>query len=346
MRFGNPEELLVSNRQRMLQFISAKDAPKTLEYLDVIHQGDLGMMGLLGEWALQFAASLKAVHVTANIEAICKEAVDVYQKDISILELDGISKEIVQKMKQFFTLERVTPDRAQAYRDGRVEDKDDISSILTVPHHKLVEALNRKDWNEVTSLYDRYFTTARTLHDSIVLFTSVFPTCTYKHYGQGVAEKLERHSFENCSTFGPLWDISKTMTPADLAAFLAEHLRDHYAGANREGATRVIEDDEKIRLVFEPCGSGGALRLRGGTEKFPEASGMTWNRAGEVPLYCTHCARNAQHSIETFGYPKYITEFNPDPNKPCGWTIYKDPKNIPEKYFEEVGYKKDMGKFR
>jgi hypothetical protein len=37
-----------------------------------------------------------------------------------------------------------------------------------------------------------------------------------------------------------------------------------------------------------------------------------------------------------------VTEFDPDPEKPCGWTVYKDPALIPERYFTRLGYKKSV----
>jgi hypothetical protein len=74
-----------------------------------------------------------------------------------------------------------------------------------------------------------------------------------------------------------------------------------------------------------------------GLSPLPDASPETWNRAGQVPAYCAHCAKNEITSIRRFGFPAWVTEFDPDPRKPCGWTVYKDPKLIPARYYERLG---------
>jgi hypothetical protein len=77
-----------------------------------------------------------------------------------------------------------------------------------------------------------------------------------------------------------------------------------------------------------------------GLKPLPEASPETWHRAGQVPSYCAHCALNELTSIALVGYPLWVTEFDPDPRKPCGWTIYKEPKRIPARYYTRLGLTK------
>jgi len=83
-----------------------------------------------------------------------------------------------------------------------------------------------------------------------------------------------------------------------------------------------------------------------GAETLPEATPQSWGRKGEVPAYCSHCAVNELESMARLGYPLFITEFDPDPGKPCGWTLYKDPERIPEQYFARLGCTKDATRFR
>jgi hypothetical protein len=141
-----------------------------------------------------------------------------------------------------------------------------------------------------------------------------------------------------------MWDLFVTLAPDVLAAVLAEHLRGHFSGPGREGAVTVIEEVDRFRLVFEACGTGGAMRRRKvpGLTNFRDASVETWQRANEVPSYCAHCALNEITSIERLGYPAWVTEFDPDPHKPCGWTVYKEPRLIPDRYFTRVGRKKPV----
>ena len=60
-----------------------------------------------------------------------------------------------------------------------------------------------------------------------------------------------------------------------------------------------------------------------------------------MPAYCAHCALNELESVKRFGHPLWVTEFDPDASKPCGWTVYKDPQAIPQRYFERLGVHRD-----
>jgi hypothetical protein len=82
------------------------------------------------------------------------------------------------------------------------------------------------------------------------------------------------------------------------------------------------------------------------TETLPEASPQTWSLKGKVPGYCSHCAASELESMRRLGYPVFVTEFNPDSKKPCGWTVYKDPDLIPEQYFKRLGFTKDPKTFK
>ena len=47
--------------------------------------------------------------------------------------------------------------------------------------------------------------------------------------------------------------------------------------------------------------------------------------------------------IDAFGYPVRVVEpptYPSDTAKKCTFHVYKDPKEIPERYYEEVGRKK------
>jgi hypothetical protein len=141
------------------------------------------------------------------------------------------------------------------------------------------------------------------------------------------------------------------MSYEETAAFLADHLRGHFSGAAREGAVTIVEEPDRYRLIFDPCGSGGAMRrgaisgVADAAQPFPNPSAQTWGKQGQVAGYCTHCAINELESMRRLGYPILVTEFEPDPQKPCGWTVYKNPDLIPEKYFTRLGFEKDASAF-
>ncbi len=108
----------------------------------------------------------------------------------------------------------------------------------------------------------------------------------------------------------------------------------------------VEEDDEKITLKMKPCGSGGRLVLEGkydGPDGFLKVSTpqkMTYDRS-DFPVYCAHEAAMEQIDIEQNGSPFVVVEPSKDLGKePCSFIIYKDPGDVPDKYYDRLGLTK------
>lgn len=78
------------------------------------------------------------------------------------------------------------------------------------------------------------------------------------------------------------------------------------------------------------------LRERPGFKLLAEASPLTWGEANTVPAYCAHCAVNELESIRRLGHLVWATEFNRDPDQPCGWKIFKSPEHAAPRYFERL----------
>ena len=49
---------------------------------------------------------------------------------------------------------------------------------------------------------------------------------------------------------------------------------------------------------------------------------------------------NEMVPMDLGGHPLWITEYDPDPMKPCGWRFYKTAELIPEEYYTRLGRKK------
>jgi hypothetical protein len=135
---------------------------------------------------------------------------------------------------------------------------------------------------------------------------------------------------------------------------LMEAMRGHLAGPGRKGNLEFEEDDVRYTVRFDPCGSGGHV-LRGDQEVYgtpprmeapynwrvlEEEHDFAWNKKG-VCLYCTNCCVLVQKKpIEEFGYPVRVVEPPTYPDRKdakCTWHIYKDPRNVPERFYTEVG---------
>ena len=116
------------------------------------------------------------------------------------------------------------------------------------------------------------------------------------------------------------------------------------------GVFDVTEDDEKFTIKHNPCGSGGQMIDRGyfesifGLGKYKGKGYHTFSQEG-MPLYCGHCPyAHMAIPMSKSGSPIWCHDAdNPFPRKPgdpCIHYIYKDPKDIPDKFYEMVGMKK------
>jgi len=132
--------------------------------------------------------------------------------------------------------------------------------------------------------------------------------------------------------------------PRRRAQMLAAGFRGHLV------PLEVAEDDEKFTITMLPCGSGGKLVLEGGYEpprnlaRVKKAQPQTLSKEN-FPVYCTHCAFQEIVPIEELGYPIFVTDCPGGDRigeEPCKVYIYKDPKDIPERFYGRLGKKKPM----
>ena len=152
------------------------------------------------------------------------------------------------------------------------------------------------------------------------------------------------------------FDVSKIdwETASWLLIYLGfEGHHGHLSGTARDGTIDFLEDDEKVTISFEPCGSGGRS-MEGDAEsglpslsappfnwpELTEAYDFTWSESG-ICAYCAHCCILHENlPIAAFGYPVRVTH---PPRAPlmekgrCSWTIYKDLRNIPDEAYRRVG---------
>ena len=88
--------------------------------------------------------------------------------------------------------------------------------------------------------------------------------------------------------------------------------------------------------------------LREGLDKPPVNLGKirkgvpeSWNKSG-ISYYCAHCAVHSIMSVEKgAAHPTWIYKCPENPQDPCYQYCYKRTEDVPEKYFEELGLKKD-----
>lgn len=102
----------------------------------------------------------------------------------------------------------------------------------------------------------------------------------------------------------------------------------------------IEEDEEKFTLTLKPCESGGRLMMwfdGNNPSRTKEKHQITYFREG-FQYYCAHCGSMWEFGwYEQHGWPLIIYSPPEKPGEPCVQTLYKDPRNIPDQYYERTG---------
>lgn len=137
-----------------------------------------------------------------------------------------------------------------------------------------------------------------------------------------------------------------------------EAMRGHLVGPDRDGSMEFEEDETRYTWRFDPCGSGGRAMRGDSVEGSPPRMeppfefGVTkdefdfaWNKKG-VCYYCVNCCVVMQlMPIDEFGYPVRVVEpptYPAERDLKCTWHVYKDPADVPERYYRDVGREKPV----
>jgi hypothetical protein len=177
-------------------------------------------------------------------------------------------------------------------------------------------------------------------HDAHLLATASWIGAAVSELGEArlgeLWSELQREpiaSYDRYDTAVAPWDTSFAL----LVQIAIEGMHAHYGGPERRGEIELIEHPDRVELRFAPCGSGGRVR---GDERFgvtQERHPFAWNRTG-VCHYCIHCCVLQQLApIRRLGYPGRVIEPPTEPGMPCSWSVYRDPRLVPDSAYEAVG---------
>lgn len=213
-----------------------------------------------------------------------------------------------------------------------------------------LEALEKGDIETAKYWCKRNEETKFFIHDSYLYWVSRILSIIYERWGEDACVSVVKDSVRFASIESFYREKQKMIEEKGIGAWvecLVDTWRQHC------GSFTVKEDDEKFIVEHKPCGAGGRLvdmqAYDGplGFRRLKKADAHTWKKKN-LPIYCSHC--RWVHEI----WPVYLygegaqlwvhaSPFPEKPGDPCIHYVYKNPKKIPEKYYEQMGMKKSTG---
>lgn len=222
--------------------------------------------------------------------------------------------------------------------DKRVFTDQELEDMGKRTLDLLLEAIDSGDKERAKDLAQRMYKEFNHLHDGYFTWVTGLQTYIYQNMGVDAVEEAERqaHTIESRIAFIPSGETDFRVRVENMVRGLRGHLQ----------PITVAEDDEKVTITMEPCGSGERLIQMGGYEKglakVEKAHRITWGME-DFPLYCVHCPVMEALDIENngdFGLCHFISD--PIGEEHCQFVFYKDPANIPEEFYTRIGKKKPV----
>ncbi len=223
--------------------------------------------------------------------------------------------------------------------NNRVFSPEELKTLETPLADQIAAAIDRGDYERAKALARQMET-----EDSLMIYTmedfvTALLSYIYQQQGDQATGQALRYSAEK--VMKPIYDNMKDAACRELVEGYAGFFRAHTGRG-----LRIEEDEEKVTLILDPCGSGGRMVKQGhfappkSLLKIKDAQDITFGRE-DFPSYCGHCAVfHHIMPIEWSGRPFPPIEVGKGPGDPCRWHVYKDQKAIPEKYYQQVGRNK------
>lgn len=200
------------------------------------------------------------------------------------------------------------------------------------------EAVDKGDSGRAKGLARRMYKEFLSMHDVYLNWTTALLSFVGKRYGNEALLEALKESM--ASWRGQLSDSYSQQDLRRQVEMYAAGLRGHLQ------PLRIEEDDEKVTICMEPCGSGGRLLSNGAygpPRDFLKIKGAyPWTLGREdFPVYCAHCPLGDTIPIEQGILPWAFHEPSQKlGEEPCRMVIYKDPRAIPAEVYQRAGREK------
>jgi len=225
-------------------------------------------------------------------------------------------------------------------KNKRIFTDQELKEMGTRTLDLVFEAIDAGDKDKAKELAKRMYQEFNFLHDGYMFWVTGLQTYIYKKHGIEAVEEAEReaHTIEAKVVFKPPEKTDIRSRVEHLASGLRGHLQ----------PITIVEDDEKISLTMQPCGSGERLIQKDGYKpevglaRVKDPHPITWGMK-DFPIYCVHCPVMEMLEIENtgnFGATHIVSQ--PIYHGACQFVFYKNPDDIPEEFYKRIGKKRPV----
>jgi hypothetical protein len=218
----------------------------------------------------------------------------------------------------------------------RVFTDKELDEMGTRTLDLVLKAIDAGGKEKAKELAQRMYKEFNYLHDGYMFWVTGLLSYIYRKYGIDAVEEAEReaHTIEAKVVFQPSEKTDIRSRVEHMLSGLRGHLQ----------PITVKEDDEKITVTMMPCGSGERLIQKGGYEsglaRVKKPHRITWGMK-DFPIYCVHCPVMEILDVENTGnFVSAHIVHEPLCEEHCHFAFYKNPKDIPEKFYTRIGKKK------
>jgi hypothetical protein len=206
---------------------------------------------------------------------------------------------------------------------------------------KLLDAIREGRSEEALSLFETYEGGKNRLRMSLMKLIDTLFGVVVEQGGQEVVPEVFRRS-PYSSPLVEAWEAEvragrATWRDFPLEEFIYQRL--DVFRHNHDAALGFQEDEEKYVLTLPHCKTGGAMIDQYAGKLSATDVPYQWSVAREDLFhYCVSCPLRWEVDwLNEHGYPLIMFDPPKGPGDPCVQTLYKDPRDIPDEYFERMG---------
>jgi len=222
---------------------------------------------------------------------------------------------------------------------NRVFTDEELKEMGALTLDLLNHAIEAGDKEEAKRLAKHMYRESLQMHDMYVDWVAGLMDHIYKNYGENALYEALRE-WRMRQPHVDVRDVNFKARVKGLVHALKGHLM----------PMKVEEDDEKVSITMQPCGSGQRLVEKGSYRPpcnftmIQKPHLMTWGMT-DFPVYCAHEPVIERVSIEQLGYLTQVAvPAEKVGDKACTFCVYKNVDDIPEKFYTRVRKQKPRRK--